>query len=268
MSSSETAAGGERHAVLLVGGLDPSGGAGLLIDAMVVREIGLHPVLAATSITVQNTTRVARRYDLPALLVGEQLNVAAEEFSLGAVKAGMLPTAEIVETLAEWLSARPRLPLVLDPVLRATSGGELVDAGSMPAMARFLFPRSRLITPNLEEARAFTGRAIKDRDDVTKAADALLEMGPAWVLVKGGHSSGDEAVDYLASKRGGTWLVDVRRTHGNTRGTGCALASAIAAHIARGDAVPEATRAAKTFVTAAMDTAYRSGQGRFLAPQN
>ena len=268
MSSSETAAGGERHAVLLVGGLDPSGGAGLLIDAMVVREIGLHPVLAATSIAVQNTTRVARHYDLPALLVREQLNVAAEEFPLGAVKAGMLPTVEIVETVAEWLSARPRLPLVLDPVLRATSGGELVDAGSIQAMIRFLFPRSRLITPNLDEAAAFTGRAIKDRDDVAKAADALLEMGPEWVLVKGGHLSRDEAADYLASKSGGTWLVGAWRTHGNTRGTGCALASAIAAHLARGDSIPEATRAAKALVTRAMDAAYRSGQGRFLAPQN
>ncbi len=264
MSSPETAAGADRHAVLLVGGLDPSGGAGLLTDATVVRRIGLHPVLAATAIAVQNTTRVAHRYDLPARLVREQLNVTAEEFSLGAAKAGILPTVEIVETVAEWLSARPRLPLVLDPVLRATSGGELVDAASMQAIVRVLFPRSRLITPNLEETAAFTGRVIQDRDDVAKAAEALLEMGPEWVLIKGGPSSRDDASDYLASARGGAWLVAPKHTHDDTRGTGCALASAIAAYLARGTPLPEAARSAKTFVTAAIDAGYRSGQGRFL----
>jgi len=264
MSSPETAAGVDRHAVLLVGGLDPSGGAGLFTDAMVVRKLGLHPVLATTSIAVQNTSRVARHYDLPAALFGEQLNVTAEEFSLGAVKAGMLPTVEIIETFAEWLSTRPRLPLVLDPVLRATSGGELVDAAAMQAMTRVLFPRSRVLTPNLDEAAALTGRSINGRDDFPKAAEALLELGPEWVFLKGGHLSRGEAADYLASSRGGTWLVDARRAYGNTRGTGCALASAIAAHLARGDSVPDAARAAKTFLTAAMDAAYHCGKGRFL----
>ena len=264
MSSSELA--GERHAVLLVGGLDPSGGAGLLIDAMVVREIGLHPVLAATTIAVQNTSHVASRYDVPATIVREQLNVSAEEFALGAVKAGLLPTAEIVEAFAEWLSDRPRLPLVLDPVMRASSGGELADAAAVKAVARLLLSRSRLITPNLHEAAALTGIAIQNRDDMQQAADALLGMGPEWVLVKGGHLSRDDAADYLASTQGGTWLVDAWRGHGNTRGTGCAMASAIAAHLAHGEAIPEAARKAKAFVTAALDDAYRSGQGRFLAP--
>ena len=268
MSPSDPAPAADRHAVLVVGGMDPSGGAGLLIDTMVVREIGLHPVSVATSIAVQNTSRVAKRYDLPGSLVREQLCVIAEEFSLGAVKSGLLPTAEIIEVLADWLSARPRLPLVLDPVFRATSGGALVDAAAMPAMVRVLFPRTRVLTPNLDEAAALTGRTLADRDDLPKAAALLLELGPEWVLLKGGHLGREEAADYLASKSGGTWLTDTRRQYGNTRGTGCALASALAAHLARGASIPDAARSAKAFVTQAMDAGYHAGQGRFLNPQN
>lgn len=240
----------------------------MLVDATVVREMGLHPVTAATSIAVQNTSRVAHRYDVPATVVGEQLNVIAEEFPLGAVKSGLLPSAAIVDVFAEWLSARPRLPLVLDPVFRATSGGHLVDDASIHSIARVLFPRARIITPNLDEAAVLTGRPITHRDDLPEVADALLELGPEWVLVKGGHLSRDDAVDYLASKQGGTWIAETRRAHGNTRGTGCALASAIAAHLAQGDPVLDAVRAAKSFVTAALDPGYRAGTGRFLDPQN
>ena len=267
MSSSESMIQ-ERHSVLLVGGIDPSGGAGLLIDAMTVRTLGLHPVLAMTALAVQNTDRVVHRYDLPAGLVQEQLNVVSEEFALGAVKSGMLPTPAIVETLADWLSARPRLPLVLDPVLRATSGGALVDTAAIETIVRELFPRSRLVTPNLEEAALLTGQTIKDRDDIPRVAGSLLEMGPEWVLVKGGHLSGDTAADYLASKDGGSWLLESKRGHGETRGTGCALASAIASGLAGGDAIPDAVRSAKALVTEALDLGYCAGQGRFLNPQS
>jgi hydroxymethylpyrimidine/phosphomethylpyrimidine kinase len=267
MSLSDPTLDRERHSVLLVGGIDPSGGAGLLLDAAVVRDLGLHPVSAVTSIAVQNTSRLARRYDLPATALREQLNVLAEEFLLETVKAGILPTVEIVETLADWLSGRPRLPLVLDPVLRSTSGGELVEVKVVEALTRSLLPRSRVLTPNLDEAIRLTGRAIKNRDDLPGVAEALLELGPEWVLVKGGHLERDEATDYLASRRGGTWLVEEPRPAGETRGTGCALASALAALLARGESVPEAARAAKSFVTAALDDGYRAGHGRFLAPR-
>src|SRR5262245_57831258 len=187
--------------------MDPSGGAGLLTDATVVRELGCHPVLTVTAIAVENTERVAHRYDLPPTLVREQLEVLSEEFRLGAVKSGMLPSLEIVEVFADWLGGRPRLPLVVDPVLRATSGGELSDQAAVASMTRLLFPRSRVITPNLEEVAALTGLTVKDRNDVPRAATALLELGPEWVLVKGGHLSGDEAADYLVSRRESTWLT-------------------------------------------------------------
>ena len=268
MSPSDATQDQDRHSVLLVGGIDPSGGAGLLTDAMTVTVLGLHPVLATTAIAVQNTDRVARRYDLPASLLREQLNVVSEEFALGAVKSGMLPTTEIVETLDEWLSMRPRLPLVLDPVLRATSGGDLVDKTAIETMVRRLFRRARVMTPNLEEAALLSGQTIRDKDDIPRIAKLLLELGPEWVLVKGGHSRDDNASDYLVSKDGGSWLVETRRAEAETRGTGCALASAIASGLARGDAVPDAVRSAKAFVTQALDLGYRAGKGRFLNPQS
>ena len=267
MSESDLALDRERHAVLLVGGLDTSGGAGILLDARVVDVRGLHAVAAATSVAVQNTSRLVTRYDLPASVFKAQLAVLAEEFLLGAVKTGVLPTVEIVEALAEFLAARPRLPLVIDPVFRSTSGGELVDATAIDAITRLLFPRARVLTPNLDEATALTGRAIRNREDLPEVADLLLGLGPEWVLVKGGHLSRDGACDYLASKDGGTWLDEEARLYRDTRGTGCALASALAAGLAHGEPVPEAAQAAKALVTAALDAGYVSGRGRFLDPQ-
>lgn len=267
MSESDLGLDRERHAVLIVGGLDPSGGAGILLDARVVQLCGLHAVTAATAIAVQNTNRFANRHDLPDSVFRTELAVLAEEFLLGSVKTGMLPTLEIVEALAEFLAARPRLPLVIDPVLRSTSGGDLADPSAVEAMRRLLIPRARVLTPNLEEARALTGRVIKDRSDLPEVADLLLHLGSEWVLVKGGHLTRDTAWDYLASKDGGMWLEEEGRLHGNTRGTGCALASALAAGLARGLPVPEAAQAAKGLVTAALDAGYHSGRGRFLDPE-
>jgi hydroxymethylpyrimidine/phosphomethylpyrimidine kinase len=253
-----------RPTVLLVAGIDPTAGAGLLLDAAVVRHLGLHPLGVTTGVAVQNTSRLANRQDLPGSLLGEQLAVLAEEFLLGAVKTGMLPTTEIMEALADWLAERPRLPLVLDPVLRTTSGGDLIEPAAIDTLTRLLIPRARVITPNLEEAAVLSGRPITDREQVPGAAQALLQLGADWVLVKGGHLPRAAATDYLASREGGGWIEDAFRPHGVTRGTGCALATAIACGLARGEAVPDAVRRAKSFIVSALDAGYRAGRGRFL----
>ena len=267
MSASELGLDRERHAVLLVGGLDPSGGAGILLDARVVQLRGLHAVTAATGIAVQNTIRLTERHDLPTSVFKAELGVLGEEFALGAVKTGMLPTAEIVGALLDFLTSRPRLPLVLDPVFRSSSGGVLVDGPAIEATTRRLFPRARVLTPNLDEVTVLTGQSIEDRDQIPQIAESLLRMGPEWVLVKGGHLSRGDASDYLASAQGGVWLEVERRPNQNARGTGCALAAALAAGLARGESVPEAALRAKKLVTAALDKSYRSGQGLFLDPQ-
>jgi hydroxymethylpyrimidine/phosphomethylpyrimidine kinase len=253
-----------RPTVLAVAGLDPSGGAGIALDAAVLRAFGVHPLTALTGVAVQNTVRFARRHDLPAALVKEQIATVTEEFQVGAVKTGMLGTREIVEVLAAWLAERPRLPLILDPVLQTTSGGDLGESGYQEALVRVLVPRARVLTPNLAEASALSGVPVAERAQVPDAARALLALGAEWVLVKGGHLSRGWAADYLASADGGTWFEETVRSPGDVRGTGCALASAIAAGLARGEAVTDAVKAAKNFVTAAIDAAYPAGVGRFL----
>ena len=253
----------DRPVALTVAGFDPSGGAGVLTDAAAIRAFGVHPVAVLTSLAVQNTVRFFHRRDLPAGQVREQLDAVAGEFLLGAVKTGMLGTVAAVDTLADWLAERPRLPLVVDPVLRSSSGGDLGEPGLGEALTRRLFPRTRLLTPNLPEAAALTGRTLASRADMEETAGLLRALGPEWVLLKGGHLPRGDAADYLAGPEGGFWLEEPR-VRREVRGTGCALAAAVAAGLARGDSVPDAARAAKRLVTFAIGRSYVAGQGRFL----
>jgi len=254
----------ERPSVLLIGGVDPSGGAGITLDAAVVHEAGLHPLVVVTSVAVQNTAKLAARHDLPAEQVVEQLQVLAEEFRLGAVKIGMLGRVETVEQVATWLAERPRLPMVLDPVLSTSSGGALGESGLDRALIRHLVPRARVVTPNVWEASLLTGREIASRDDVPPAARALRDLGATWALIKGGHLRGAVADDYLSGPDAEEWLVGEWLDVGNVRGTGCALASSLACELARGESVPDAARMAKRYVRHGLAGAYVSGRGRFL----
>jgi hydroxymethylpyrimidine/phosphomethylpyrimidine kinase len=253
-----------RPTVLIVAGHDPSGGAGIGLDASVVRALGAHPLAVLSGVAVQNTARLSRRVDLSADLLREQLAVLGEEFLVGSVKTGMLGNRETAAAVAAWLKERPRLPLVLDPVLKTTSGGDLGESGYAEALVSTLFSRARVVTPNLDEASALTRTPIVEKAQIPDAARALLALGPEWVLVKGGHLQRGWAADYLLSADGGAWFEESARPEGDVRGTGCALASAIAAGLARGDAVPDAVRAAKKFVTGGIAASYPAGSGRFL----
>lgn len=254
----------DRAAVLCVAGHDPSAGAGLTTDAAVIRAFGLHPLPVLTGVAIQNTRRLSRRHDLPTDAVLEQLQLLTEEFLLGAVKIGMLGRGETAEMLAGWLDERPRLPAVLDPVLRSSSGGSLAEAGLEQVIVRRLLPRVRVVTPNLEEASMLSGREIRTRDDVPEAARAIRDLGAAWVLIKGGHLPRFRSTDYLLGAEGELWLEEDLLGERSVRGTGCALAAALAAGLARGESVPGAARAAKRFTTQAMDRSYVAGRGRFL----
>jgi hydroxymethylpyrimidine/phosphomethylpyrimidine kinase len=260
----DPAAAEPRVAVLLVGGLDPSGGAGIVQDVSVARSLGAHPLTVLTAVAVQNTSRVEERYDLPPRLVRSQLDVLADEFQAGAVKTGLLGSPALVEDVAAWLGERPRLPVVVDPVLAASSGAILGDPGTVRAMAQHLFPRARIVTPNLNEAAQLLGTRLDDRDAVPGAARRLRALGPDWVLITGGHLPRGRSSDFLCGPGTEEWLEEERRTGGPVRGTGCALAAALACGLARGETVPDAARAAKRFVTAGLDRAYTLGAGRFL----
>lgn len=250
--------------VLCVAGHDPSGGAGVLADAAVVRAFGLHPLTVLTGVAVQNSRAWGGRHEMSAAAVRAQLGVVSEEFSLGAAKIGMPGSAASVEALSVWLETRPRLPLVLDPVFTSTSGGELVDPNAEAVVASRLLPRATVVTPNIPEAARLSGVSISGRAQVPEAARLLLARGPRWVLIKGGHLSDHRADDYLAGPDGAEWLEADALSGGEVRGTGCALATALACGLAVGQSVPEAAREAKLAVAKARARAYAAGDGRFL----
>ncbi len=234
-----------RPFVLLLAGLDPSGGAGLLADAEAVRKAGALPLCVATALTVQ-TRRRARRFEpVPAALVAEQARALLEEEEVRAVKLGMLGTPELA-ALARVLADEARCPLVVDPVLRASSGEPLFHGDARAAYLPLL--AGAIVTPNLAEAGALLqlAEAPADLAAMGAAARALVALGARAALVKGGHLAG-EAVDLLCDQAG---LLELRgqRLSGTARGTGCRLASALAARLALGDDLPDAARFAKALV--------------------
>jgi len=222
--------------VLVFAGLDPSGRAGLLADGEAVRAAGATPVLCATAIAAQSGRRLLRVDPVPLAAIEAQARAALEDGPVAAVKLGMLGTREILEALAALLEGPlAGVPVVVDPVLETSRGGALY-AGA-PHDYRRLMPRAALVTPNLAEAGTLSGIGCRDEASMLTAAQALLDQGARAVLVKGGHLSGAPA-DLLACADRRTWLRG-ERSEAKKRGTGCRLASAIAAGLALGRPLEE-----------------------------
>lgn len=235
-------------AVLVLAGLDPSGGAGLLADAEAIHAAGARPLGCATAITVQTARAVREVAPLePRLVLAQARALLEEEPGIGAVKLGMLGSAAIAGAVA---TLPATVPWVIDPVLRASSGAALVDAAEA---YRALLPLAAVVTPNLAEAGALAGRPAPDDEDGMRACgEALLAAGARAVLVKGGHLAGD-AVDLLVTHTG-TVRFAGPRLPGTRRGTGCRLASFLAARIAGGTPLETAVRDAKASVAAYLAT--------------
>ncbi len=241
-----------------VAGFDPTAGAGILVDAAVIRSFGFHPLTVLTSVAAQGSTGILEIHSLPAPLIQREFEIISREFDPQACKIGMLYSPEAVLTTAEFLSQHP-LPAVLDPILKASGGGDLVTAEALDALEKHLIPHCRIITPNLTEAAAFLERDIPDRDEAMCAA---LDLSARWdcaVLIKGGHLSGDPC-DILALD-GSTTHYPHERLHGaaTLRGTGCALSTAIAAGLARGYELEAAVESAVRYVQEAIRKAYQAG---------
>jgi hydroxymethylpyrimidine kinase/phosphomethylpyrimidine kinase len=244
--------------VLAVGGLDPSGGAGIVADARSIAAMGALPLVVATALTVQAGRGVRDSTPVAPERVAAQIDELLHELPVAAVKIGQVPTATVARTIAARI-AKLRVPVVLDPVLLASGGGVLAGDAARRAIAKHLFSLSTLVTVNLDEAEALTGRRVRDVTSMRAAADALRESGAHAVLVKGGHlhagsAGGGYAVDVLASERR-TIELRAKRLRGSMHGTGCALASAAAARLALGDDVETAVRAARAHVRALLRTA-------------
>jgi hydroxymethylpyrimidine/phosphomethylpyrimidine kinase len=235
--------------VLVLAGLDPSGGAGLLADAEAVRAAGARPLCVATALTAQTTRRMHGFQPLAPALAIQTAEALIEEEPVRAIKVGMVGTAAMARAIAELLE-RARLPAVVDPVLASSSGAVLFQGGALVARQAHaaLWPLA-VITPNAPEARALLDLPDEPRDvaSLERAARELVRRGAKAALVKGGHAEGADAVDVLCSTEGCEHLASPRMAN-TARGTGCRLASALAAGLALGKPLPDAARAAKRLV--------------------
>ena len=253
--------------VLSIAGSDPSGGAGLQADLKTFAALGCYGMAAVTALTAQNTQGVSQVHLPPAAFVAEQIRIVFADVEVAAVKIGMLGSREIVEAVADVLAAHPRTPVVLDPVLVATSGATLGDDAVIEAIRTTLFPRATLVTPNLEEAARLAGtEALTTRSAIEAAALALRGDGSAAWLIKGGHGTGASADDLLLDDAGATWLSAPRVETRNTHGTGCTLSSAIAAELAKGRDLRAAVAAAKAYLVEALVGADRLRVGHGAGP--
>jgi hydroxymethylpyrimidine/phosphomethylpyrimidine kinase len=236
--------------VLVIAGWDPSGAAGLAQDLKVLSALGVHACGAPAALTVQGRDGALEVQGVDAALLARQLKVLLQEQPVAAVKLGLLHGEAQVAAVAQALALFPRLPVVLDPVLGASAGGSLVSEACVDALKALLLPRATLLTPNLQEAATLGGLPLaRERGDLSAQARALLALGPGAVLLKGGHLSGELSPDLYLDKTQEAWLEAPRVETRNQRGTGCALASAVAAFLAQGLELLPACRRAKAFLT-------------------
>jgi hydroxymethylpyrimidine kinase/phosphomethylpyrimidine kinase len=246
--------------LLAIGGFDPSCGGGVGADLKTFAAYGCYGVAAITSLTVQNTQGVEAVHNTPSAELREQLEVLTKDCDIAAVKIGMLGNRGNAVVVAEFLDANKFAHVVQDPVMRSSSDSELLDATGIKYLATELLKRCSVITPNIQEAEILSGLAIKDVGDMEVAARKLVEMGAHAVILKGGHM--EKAVDVLLDGNELHLLSGDRVKLEHTQGTGCTFASAIAAQLAAGRSLLEATTLAKAYVMKAIERAYPVGKGR------
>ncbi len=248
--------------VLVIAGSDSGGGAGIQADIKAIMAMGGYAMTAITAITVQDTTGVHDVHPIPLDTVRGQMAVCLKDIGTDAIKTGMLGTADLVEIVAETLDDRANAaPRIIDPVMVATSGDRLVNERAVDALVSLLLPNAALITPNAPEAEIVTGKSVDGINGQRRAAEILLKRGAKGALVKGGHIPGRVIVDVLQTEHG-EWLFESERIDtSSTHGTGCTLASAIAALIAQDRPVNDAVEAARDYLHEAIRTARGFGHG-------
>jgi hydroxymethylpyrimidine/phosphomethylpyrimidine kinase len=250
--------------VLTFAASDPSGGAGVQADILTLASMGCHPLSVLTAITVQDTLGVEGVLPLDADWVADQARCLLEDMPVDAFKIGVLGSVENVAAIAEILSDYPDVPVILDPVLASGRGDELATDEMAQAMRELLLPHATIVTPNSIEARRLAD--VDDDDDASLAlcAERLIEMGAEYVLVTGTHEASVDVVNTLYGKGGIVRTDTWARLPGSYHGSGCTLASAIAAMLAHGRALPEAVREAQDYTWQTLRKAYRPGMGQFL----
>jgi hydroxymethylpyrimidine/phosphomethylpyrimidine kinase len=246
--------------VLIIAGSDSGGGAGIQADLKTVSALGAFGMTAITALTAQNTTGVYGVLEIEPKFVVGQIEACVSDIGCDAVKTGMLASTAIIDAVAAAISDRRLAPLVVDPVMIAKSGAPLLNPDAVEALKTKLLPLATVVTPNLHEAGALTGREIKTLEQMREAARAIRELGPENVVIKGGHLE-STAADVLYDGHEFTEFRAERIDTKNTHGTGCIFASAIAASLAQKKTVRESVTAAKDFVTAAIRASLAIGKG-------
>jgi hydroxymethylpyrimidine/phosphomethylpyrimidine kinase len=249
--------------VLTIAGFDPSSGAGVTADIKTIAAHGCYGVACVSALTVQSTSGVRRVEPIAADLLNETLEELACDLEISAVRIGMLGSAKVVWAVAEFLG-KHRLPnVVLDPILKSSSGAALLEAAGASLLTEKLIPLATVVTPNVDEASALTGLAVTNVEQMRTAAHQLHELGAAAVVITGGHL--DKAIDLLSfTGRSGIeqeTFKSARLRSNSTHGTGCAFATSVACHLALGRGLPEAVLLTKAYVAAAIVNAHPLGRG-------
>lgn len=249
--------------VLTIAGFDPSSGAGVTADIKTIAAHGCYGVACITALTVQSTAGVRRVEPVSSDLISETLEELSADVELAAVHIGMLGSGRVLRAVADFVERKKPPNIVLDPILKSSSGAGLLDAAGTRLLAERLLPRADVVTPNIEEATALTGLPAANSEQMKAAAVKLHDMGAAAVVITGGHL--EKAIDLLSfpSKQGMQQEIfkSERQRSNSTHGTGCAFATAMACHLALGRGLPEAVLLAKAYVAAAISNAHPLGKG-------
>lgn len=247
--------------VLIIAGSDSGGGAGIQGDIKTVTCLGGYAATAVTALTAQNTLGVFAIHDVPEDFIAQQIKLVLDDIGADALKTGMLNKENVINVVADTISAYPNIPLVLDPVMFAKGGASLLPASALATLKARLIPRAAIITPNIPEAEYLAEMPIKTIAEMRIAAHKILALGCKAVLLKGGHLEGKIVTDLLLTENGEIIFEQPRINSKNTHGTGCALASAIATGIAQKLPLEEAVSRARSYVLEAIKTAPNLGKG-------
>ncbi|HEY3632417.1 MAG TPA: bifunctional hydroxymethylpyrimidine kinase/phosphomethylpyrimidine kinase [Jatrophihabitantaceae bacterium] len=246
---------------LTIAGSDSGGGAGIQADLKTFLACHVHGMSAITAVTVQNSLGVSGFYELPPAAVAEQIESVVTDIGVGAVKTGMLASAPIIGAVSATIRRLGLDPIVVDPVAASQHGDALLRPEAVDALRAMIIPLATLVTPNLGEVKLLTGLDVRHPVEMRYAARAMHELGPQWVLIKGGHLPGGDALDVLYDGQSFTELAAPRFDTAHTHGSGDTLAAAICSGLAHGMDVPDAVRFGKWFISGAVEHSFPLGAG-------
>lgn len=255
--------------VLTIAGFDGSGGAGIQADIKTFSALGCYATSVLTALPVQNTMGVRKIYPIPVEAVADQIRAILDDIFPGAIKIGMVHTPELVETIVHTLSEYPKIPIVFDPVMVATSGHRLIESDTIATIINTLLPVADIITPNMDESAILAGMPVKTLDDMVIAGNKIRDLGCRSLLLKGGHQETEKITSLFISEDGNTYpFVTEKFNTNNTHGSGCTLSSAIAAYLSQGKPLPEAVALAQAYVFDAIKFGQDVQTGKGNGPLN